>query len=80
MAISDASIQLAIANITDFGDTDIFPYPIENRIFFDKQQNVVDLLKHIDRSFKDFLSDNPPENVSELSPNLGDGRDQAAVA
>lgn len=31
------SIQLAVDNIAKYGDTDIFPYPIEKLIFFDKK-------------------------------------------
>lgn len=68
MSISQASFELALKNIADFGDTDIFPYPIENRIFFDKRDDVLGLLTDIDKGFDQYLSDYPPENVSALSP------------
>lgn len=68
MPVSDANRALALRNITEFGDTDIFPYPLENRIFFDKQAEVTNLLEDMDKKFQEFLSDNPPANVSALSP------------
>lgn len=61
-------IELALLNIINFGDTDIFPFPIENHIFFDKKGSVV---KHIESLHKDFaenLNKNPPVNISTFSP------------
>lgn len=33
--VKKESLELAVKNIAKFGDTDIFPYPIENHIFND---------------------------------------------
>ena len=43
--------QLALRNVTEHGDTDIFPYPVENRIFHDEQDRVLDLLEEYQLNF-----------------------------
>jgi hypothetical protein len=58
----------AISNITTHGDTDIFPFPIENHVFFDKTKDVVDLLLDIDQNFANRLAQFPPSNNSALAP------------
>lgn len=52
--------EAAVQNIATFGDTDVFPFPIERHIFFDKQAETLDLLQDIHQSFNDFLSKYPP--------------------
>src|SRR5947209_8349558 len=59
--------QRAIANITKHGDTDIFPFPIENHVFFDKKEDVVSLLLDIDSHFSERLAQLPPSNYSALA-------------
>lgn len=46
------NIELAIHNITKFGDTDIFPFPIENKIIFDKKEDIVSLIEDFDSRYK----------------------------
>lgn len=58
----------AIENIVRFGDTDIFPFPPENHLFYDKVDEVVDLLKQIDADVPQNLAQYPPENVGALAP------------
>jgi hypothetical protein len=58
----------AIKNITKFGDTDIFPFPIENHVLFDKQKEAVDLLLDINQNFTDRLAQFPPTNTNALAP------------
>ncbi len=60
--------ERAVINITKHGDTDIFPFPIENHIFFDKAQDVVELLVDINNNFPERLSRYPPSNHSALAP------------
>jgi hypothetical protein len=60
--------RLAVDNIAKFGDTDIFPFPIENALFYDIPDAVVALLKSIDRDFKEILSKYPVEKVSCCIP------------
>lgn len=36
--------NLALENIIKHGDTDIFPYPFESRLFEDDKQNIINAL------------------------------------
>ncbi|MBQ4070661.1 MAG: RNA-directed DNA polymerase [Alphaproteobacteria bacterium] len=61
------NIEIAIHNITKFGDTDIFPFPIENKIIFDKKEDVVALVENFDaRDIKEVLASTPPINVHSV--------------
>lgn len=60
--------EQAISNINSFGDTDIFPFPIENHIFYDLRAQTVDLLLRIHANLDSFLKESPPINNSSLSP------------
>jgi hypothetical protein len=60
--------ERAVANITMHGDTDIFPFPIENLVFFDKGANAIELLLDIDNNFHARLAETPPSNYSALTP------------
>jgi hypothetical protein len=60
--------ERAIANVTQHGDTDIFPFPIENHIFFDQGEETVRLLEEIHADFKNSLAKFPPSNSSALAP------------
>lgn len=62
------SLDLAISNIARFGDTDIFPYPLEKKIFFDQKEDVLNLLLNIHENFDDFIQRLPPSNQSTLAP------------
>src|SRR5208282_359561 len=63
-----ASFERAIANVIRHGDTDIFPFPIENHLFFDKRAEVVALLQDIHANFEESLSKYPPANEGALAP------------
>ncbi|MGB4057255.1 MAG: RNA-directed DNA polymerase [Alphaproteobacteria bacterium] len=60
--------QRALINIAKHGDTDVFPYPLENSFFFDNQNDVIKLLKEIHKNFDAVLDTDPPFNESYLSP------------
>ncbi len=60
--------QLALRNVTEYGDTDIFPYPIENRIFHDEQDGVLELLENYHANFEDYIVRYPPAHISSLVP------------
>ena len=47
MLISDSSLRLAIKNISAFGDTDVFPVPLEKHWFGDRPEVVMKLLREI---------------------------------
>lgn len=60
-------IELALHNIEKFGDTDIFPFPIDNYIFFDKKDKLVQHLISLDKTFEDQLDKFPPININTCS-------------
>jgi hypothetical protein len=64
----DKYFKMAIANVIKHGDTDIFPFPIENHIFFDKQAECFALLQEIHRDFDGYLSRHPPAHDAALAP------------
>lgn len=59
--------ELALANISKYGDTDVFPYPIENSIFFDLPKESKTALLDIEASFDQALQQFPPVAVKSLS-------------
>ena len=65
--ISNEAADLAIGNIARFGDTDIFPFPIENRMFFDSPAEVKKILFEVDADFLKAIADIPILNSKNLS-------------
>jgi DNA-binding transcriptional ArsR family regulator len=59
--------EFAIQNVARHGDTDVFPFPIENYIFYDKPKEAVDILKGIHSNFEQATNDYPPLHVKALS-------------
>lgn len=58
--------EFALDNISKYGDTDIFPFPIENIIFYDKKPETIKLLLDMFTNFYEYLKNNPPINESTL--------------
>ncbi|MHB1219764.1 MAG: RNA-directed DNA polymerase [Alphaproteobacteria bacterium] len=63
-----ASFEKAIANVSRHGDTDIFPFPIENHLFFDLRDDTANLLQNIHDDFAEALVRYPPANEGGLAP------------
>lgn len=60
--------EQALDNIIEFGDTDIFPFSIENHIFYDCKESTLDLLEDIHKKFDDMRYELPPNNERTLVP------------
>lgn len=60
--------KLAIDNISKYGDTDIFPYPIENALFFDKPNEVKAILEKISSDFENWSTNTPVESINSCIP------------
>ena len=58
----------ALKNIVRHGDTDIFPFPVENHVLHDRPDEVVDILRTLDVDVRRSLAQNPPTNVGALAP------------
>ncbi|MEO5797200.1 MAG: RNA-directed DNA polymerase [Rhodoferax sp.] len=65
--ISISAADLAIGNIAHFGDTDIFPFPIENRLFYDSPKEVQKVLLEIDADFEKAIAEIPILSSKNLS-------------
>jgi hypothetical protein len=59
--------EFATGNIARHGDTDVFPFPIENRIFFDLPDDTVACLEHMHKDFDRAMHDMPPIFEKALS-------------
>lgn len=58
---------LATSNIVKYGDTDIFPFPYETRLFDDMMNEVVTSLVETHGNFEARLIEAPPVNISTFS-------------
>lgn len=57
--VSDASILLALRNIVHFGDTDVFPLPLERSWFEDDEAGVLEVLRRFDAHFDETVGSYP---------------------
>lgn len=60
--------ELAIKNITSFGDTDIFPLPFENHVLFDQKDKLTALLIEAFDEFDKIFARAPPQHIGSLTP------------
>ncbi len=58
----------AVQNVAAWGDTDVFPFPVENHVLYDQGTDVVDLLERVATDFDSYLTTRPPVNYSALAP------------
>lgn len=63
----NSAFALSTKNIIKFGDTDIFPFPYETRMFSDIYQKVLSSLGDTHKNFEDRLNECPPINISTCS-------------
>lgn len=59
--------KIAVDNVSHLGDTDVFPFPIENHVFFDNPDRVIQLLIDVHKSFNDFRARMPPTKEDALA-------------
>lgn len=65
---SNDHYSLAIGNISKYGDTDIFPFPIENVLFYDNPQGIKKLLLEINSNFDKWISSYPVDSIKTCIP------------
>lgn len=61
-------LEAAIRNVYRHGDTDIFPFPIENRIIHDSQDKICDFLIEAYNDFDSKFAIDPPEDIRSQVP------------
>ena len=66
--IARAALRKAVDNVAHWGDADLFPFPIENHVFHDMPDEVIDLLIDISSHFGSKLESFPVESYSTLAP------------
>src|ERR1700674_2566993 len=66
MDITEA-IRLSLKNVAKHGDTDIFPFPFENNLFFDCPTQSRDLLLKLHKDFETYLATYPPFTLETLT-------------
>lgn len=58
----------AIDNIYNYGDTDIFPYPVENRIIHDERDSTLEKLLNAYNNFEEIFSRQTPNDIRSMIP------------
>src|SRR5690348_6246297 len=66
--IERSALKRAVENISAWGDTDVFPFPVENHILHDQSEEVIQLLESVATSFERSINEFPIENYSTLAP------------
>lgn len=64
----DLYYRRALRNIVRYGDTDIFPFPVENHVFHDQVEETVAIITRLDADVTASLAQRPPSNVGALAP------------
>lgn len=59
-------LKKSINNIIAHGDTDIFPFPVENLLFNDSTPEILNLLENVHSNFKDYINQYPVLHVRTL--------------
>ena len=62
------SFSIAIDNVIKYGDTDVFPFPIENYMLFDEKEKILKLLENIYNNFNNYITNTPPVFEKMLAP------------
>ena len=63
----EKSMGFALENVIRYGDTDIFPYPLERQIFRDTKEETTELLKKMYTDFETFITQMPAEHEKLLN-------------
>lgn len=66
--IEQRTFTRAVLNVAKWGDTDIFPFPVENHVLHDCSAEVVGHLEHLVDDFDEQLIIHPVHNYSTLAP------------
>lgn len=61
------SFRRAVHNVAAWGDTDVFPLPLENLVFYDSTEEVLDLLDDLHTHFAAWTRTDPPDNAEALA-------------
>jgi len=63
----EKAIAASLLNISKHGDTDVFPFPFETLLFFDKPDKCKNLLLDLHQNFDSFIAKYPPATFETLT-------------
>ena len=63
----EKAIEIALKNIAKHGDTDVFPFPFERHIFFDKHAESKKVILDIHKGFESYLALQTPCTLETLT-------------
>ncbi len=61
------AISLALKNVANHGDTDVFPFPFETHLFFDKEAECHDIILDMHNNFESYMAQSPPSTLETLT-------------
>lgn len=64
----EIAFRRAVQNIAKYGDTDVFPFPVENHTFFDRTEEVVKILLKMHADITGAIVESTPNVEGMLSP------------
>jgi hypothetical protein len=65
--IDEDSARLAVRNVATRGDTDVFPYPFDNHVFFDREDQIVEILLRVGSNLSSAISEYPISSFSTMT-------------
>lgn len=60
--------KVAINNVSNYGDTDIFPFPMENALFFDLPDRVEHIILDMENNFERWVAHYPVDYIKTCVP------------
>ncbi|MBW9062216.1 hypothetical protein JNB71_02695 [Rhizobium herbae] len=60
--------RASIDNIFKFGDTDIFPFPFENKIIYDEKEDFLRKLIEAHSNIEEYFAQNSPDDIRSMVP------------
>ena len=69
LMIRKAAYEVALGNIARWGETDVFPKPLDNHVLADMPDEFLLLLRDVDKGFASEVGVRPPAKVTAATPN-----------
>ena len=66
--VEESTFRIAMANIAGWGDTDVFPFPVENHIMHDVPDLMLNVLCDVRDNFSDIFNAQPVWYQPALAP------------
>jgi len=60
--------RMAVRNIAEKGDTDIFPFPVERYLFQDRQKEILRILSDMDSNYESLIQASPIDCIKACVP------------